>query len=93
MLTRYGQRLINCTICWRRSSRKRLMSSAMTTPAAGQPAGGHPRFSLQTSARNSGSAPYRPRRRVRQHVEVLLADGQTRLNVAITAQTLKAGAR
>jgi molybdopterin-binding protein len=44
---------------------------------------------LQTSARNQwfGTITGRDRQQVQQHVEVLLADGQTRLNVAITAQS------
>ena len=47
------------------------------------------RFSLQTSARNQwfGTITGRDRQQVQQHVEVLLADGKTRLNVAITAQS------
>ncbi len=47
------------------------------------------RFSLQTSARNQwfGTITGRDRQQVQQHVEVLLADGKTRLNIAITAQS------
>ncbi len=47
------------------------------------------RFSLQTSARNQwfGTVTARDHQQVQQHVEVLLADGQTRLNAAVTAQS------
>lgn len=47
------------------------------------------RFSLQTSARNQwfGTITARDHDRVQQHVDVLLADGETRLKVAITAQS------
>ncbi len=47
------------------------------------------RFSLQTSARNQlfGSVVRRDSEQVQQHVEVLLADGHTRLKAAITRQS------
>ena len=47
------------------------------------------RFSLQTSARNQwfGTITARDHDDVQQHVDVLLADGKTRLKVAITAQS------
>ncbi len=47
------------------------------------------RFSLQTSARNQwfGTITARDRDLVQQHVDVLLADGKTRLKVALTAQS------
>lgn len=47
------------------------------------------RFSLQTSARNQlfGSVVHRDSEQVQQHVEVLLADGHTRLKAAITRQS------
>lgn len=47
------------------------------------------RFSLQTSARNQwfGTIVARDYQQVQQHVEVLLTDGQTRLNAAVTAQS------
>lgn len=47
------------------------------------------RFSLQTSARNQwfGTITARDRDQIQQHVEVLLADGATRLKVAVTAQS------
>lgn len=66
------------------------MYSAMTMPcrwiACWRPSRA---FSLQTSARNQwfGTITGRDRQQVQQHVEVLLADGKTRLNVAITAQS------
>ncbi len=47
------------------------------------------RFSLQTSARNQllGTIIHRDHHQVQQHVDVLLADGLTTLNVALTAQS------
>ncbi|AUX92829.1 molybdenum-dependent transcriptional regulator [Mixta gaviniae] len=47
------------------------------------------RFSLQTSARNQlfGTLLHRDAERVQQHVEVLLADGETRLKAALTRQS------
>ena len=47
------------------------------------------RFSLQTSARNQwfGTVTQRDHQQVQQHVDILLADGTTRLKVAITAQS------
>ncbi|TGD50425.1 DNA-binding protein, partial [Salmonella enterica subsp. enterica serovar Poona] len=47
------------------------------------------RGSLQTSARNQGfgTITARERDQVQQHVDVLLADGKTRLKVALTAQS------
>ncbi|KOC92903.1 molybdenum-dependent transcriptional regulator [Winslowiella iniecta] len=47
------------------------------------------RFSLQTSARNQlfGTITQRDRLQVQQHVEVLLADGVSRIKVALTEQS------
>lgn len=47
------------------------------------------RFSLQTSARNQwfGTVTARDNSQVQQHVDIILADGTTRLKVAITAQS------
>lgn len=47
------------------------------------------RFSLQTSARNQwfGTVTHRDHQSVQEHITVLLADGVTRLNAAITAQS------
>ncbi|MDF3655881.1 TOBE domain-containing protein, partial [Enterobacter hormaechei] len=47
------------------------------------------RFSLQTSARNQwfGTVTARDNGQVQQHIEILLADGTTRLKAAITAQS------
>ncbi|XTZ37182.1 molybdenum-dependent transcriptional regulator [Salmonella enterica] len=48
------------------------------------------RFSLQTSARNQwfGTVTARDHQQVQQHIEILLAEGETRLNAAITAQSV-----
>ena len=47
------------------------------------------RFSLQTSARNQwfGTVTGRDHSQVQEHIEILLADGTTRLKAAITAQS------
>ncbi|WP_413734649.1 molybdenum-dependent transcriptional regulator [Sodalis sp. RH21] len=47
------------------------------------------RFSLQTSARNQffGTVLTRSHQQVQQHVDILLADGRTRLAVALTQQS------
>lgn len=47
------------------------------------------RFSLQTSARNQlfGTVVHRDCERVQQHIDILLADGTTRLKAAITRQS------
>ncbi|TKI07392.1 molybdenum-dependent transcriptional regulator [Martelella alba] len=47
------------------------------------------RFSLQTSARNQffGTVLARTHQQVQQHVDILLADGETRLVVALTQQS------
>ncbi|WON76031.1 molybdenum-dependent transcriptional regulator [Serratia sp. UGAL515B_01] len=47
------------------------------------------RFSLQTSARNQffGTVIERDHQRVQQHISLLLADGQTRINAAVTQQS------
>lgn len=47
------------------------------------------RFSLQTSARNQlfGTVIHRDSEQVQQHIDILLADGSTRLKAAITRQS------
>jgi len=47
------------------------------------------RFSLQTSARNQlfGTVLHRDSEQVQQHIDILLADGSTRLRAAITRQS------
>lgn len=45
------------------------------------------RFSLQTSARNQWFGTITARDQVQQHIDVLLADGKTRLKAALTAQS------
>ena len=47
------------------------------------------RFSLQTSARNQffATVTERERQQVQQHIQLLLADGQTRLTAAVTEQS------
>lgn len=90
VLTRYGQRLIQLYDLLAQIQQKAfdVLSDDDALPLDSLLAA-ISRFSLQTSARNQwfGTITGRDRQQVQQHVEVLLADGQTRLNVAITAQS------
>ena len=90
VLTRYGQRLIQLYDLLAQIQQKAFdvlsdddalpLDSLLATIS---------RFSLQTSARNQwfGTITGRDHQQVQQHVDVLLADGQTRFKVAITAQS------
>lgn len=90
VLTRYGQRLIQLYDLLAQIQQKAfdVLSDDDALPLDSLLAA-ISRFSLQTSARNQwfGTITGRDRQQVQQHVEVLLADGKTRLNVAITAQS------
>ena len=90
VLTRYGQRLIQLYDLLAQIQQKAfdVLSDDDALPLDSLLAA-ISRFSLQTSARNQwfGTITGRDRQQVQQHVEVLLADGQTRLTVAITAQS------
>ena len=90
VLTRYGQRLIQLYDLLAQIQQKAfdVLSDDDALPLDSLLAA-ISRFSLQTSARNQwfGTITGRDHQQVQQHVEVLLADGQTRLKVAITAQS------
>jgi len=90
MLTRYGQRLIQLYDLLAQIQQKAfdVLSDDDALPLDSLLAA-ISRFSLQTSARNQwfGTVTARDRDQVQQHVDILLADGTTRLKVAITAQS------
>jgi len=90
VVTRYGQRLIQLYDLLGQIQQKAfdVLSDDDALPLDSLLAA-ISRFSLQTSARNQwfGTITARDRQQVQQHVEVLLADGETRLKVAITAQS------
>ncbi|WP_242389714.1 molybdenum-dependent transcriptional regulator [Kosakonia cowanii] len=90
VVTRYGQRLIQLYDLLGQIQQKAfdVLSDDNALPLDSLLAA-ISRFSLQTSARNQwfGTITARDHQQVQQHVEVLLADGQTRLNAAVTAQS------
>ncbi|MCU6317763.1 molybdenum-dependent transcriptional regulator [Klebsiella aerogenes] len=90
VLTRYGQRLIQLYDLLAQIQQKAfdVLSDDDALPLDSLLAA-ISRFSLQTSARNQwfGTITDRDHQQVQQHVDVLLADGQTRFKVAITAQS------
>ncbi|MBS1204201.1 MAG: molybdenum-dependent transcriptional regulator [Proteobacteria bacterium] len=90
VVTRYGQRLIQLYDLLAQIQQKAfdVLSDDDALPLDSLLAA-ISRFSLQTSARNQwfGTVTARDRQQVQQHIEVLLADGETRLKVAITAQS------
>lgn len=90
VLTRYGQRLIQLYDLLAQIQQKAfdVLSDDDALPLNSLLAA-ISRFSLQTSARNQwfGTITARDHDDVQQHVDVLLADGKTRLKVAITAQS------
>ena len=90
VLTRYGQRLIKLYDLLAQIQQKAfdVLSDDDALPFDSLLAA-ISRFSLQTSARNQwfGTVTARDRAQVQQHVDILLADGTTRLKVAITAQS------
>ncbi len=92
ILTRYGQRLIQLYDLLAQIQQKAfdVLSDDDALPLDSL-LGAISRFSLQTSARNQwfGTVTARDNDQVQQHVDILLADGTTRLKVAITAQSGK----
>ncbi|MDA8478212.1 molybdenum-dependent transcriptional regulator [Citrobacter sp. Awk 4] len=90
VLTRYGQRLIQLYDLLAQIQQKAfdVLSDDDALPLNSLLAA-ISRFSLQTSARNQwfGTITSRDHDQVQQHVDVLLADGETRLKVALTAQS------
>ncbi|HBI6862783.1 TPA: molybdenum-dependent transcriptional regulator [Enterobacter cloacae] len=89
-LTRYGQRLIQLYDLLAQIQQKAfdVLSDDDSLPLDSLLAA-ISRFSLQTSARNQwfGTVTRRDRSRVQEHIEILLADGTTRLKAAVTAQS------
>lgn len=90
VVTRYGQRLIQLYDLLAQIQQKAfdVLSDDDALPLDSLLAA-ISRFSLQTSARNQwfGTITARDSDRVQQHVDVLLADGETRLKAAITARS------
>jgi molybdate transport system regulatory protein len=90
VLTRYGQRLIQLYDLLAQIQQKAfdVLSDDDALPLNSLLAA-ISRFSLQTSARNQwfGTITRRDHQQVQEHVDVLLADGETRLKVAITSQS------
>lgn len=89
-LTRYGQRLIQLYDLLGTIQQKAfdVLSDDDNLPLDSLLAA-ISRFSLQTSARNQwfGTVTARDNSQVQQHIDILLADGTTRLKAAITAQS------
>jgi len=89
-LTRYGQRLIQLYELLAQIQQKAfdVLSDDDALPLNSLLAA-ISRFSLQTSARNQwfGTVTGREHSQIQQHVDVLLADGTTRLKVALTARS------
>ncbi|HCR2013518.1 TPA: molybdenum-dependent transcriptional regulator [Enterobacter asburiae] len=90
IVTRYGQRLIQLYDLLAQIQQKAFdaLSDDDNVPLDSLLAA-ISRFSLQTSARNQwfGTVTARDNLQVQQHIEILLADGTTRLKAAITAQS------
>lgn len=87
-VTPYGERLIQLFALMEQIQQKAFDVLQDDVPL-GSLLGAIARFSLQTSARNQlfGTITDRDDRAVVQHVEVLLADGSTKISVALTAQS------
>lgn len=90
VLTRYGQRLLQLYDLLAQIQQKAfdVLSDDDALPLDSLLAA-ISRFSLQTSARNQwfGTITRRDHQQVQEHVDVLLADGTTRLKVAITVRS------
>lgn len=89
VLTRYGERLIQLYDLLAQIQQKAfdvLQDDALPLDSL---LAAISRFSLQTSARNQlfGTVLKRDDEQVQQHVDILLADGETRLKAAITRQS------
>lgn len=87
-VTPYGERLIQLFALMEQIQQKAFDVLQDDVPL-GSLLGAIARFSLQTSARNQlfGTITDRDDRAVVQHVEVLLADGSTKISVALTEQS------
>jgi len=87
-ITAYGERLIQLYALLEQIQQKAFNVLQDDVPL-GSLLGAIARFSLQTSARNQlfGTIVQRDAQTVQQHVEVLLADGATRIKAALTEQS------
>lgn len=87
-VTAYGERLIQLYALLEQIQQKAFDVLQDDVPL-GSLLGAIARFSLQTSARNQlfGTVVQRDAQTVQQHVEVLLADGETRVKAALTEQS------
>ncbi|OON38888.1 molybdenum-dependent transcriptional regulator [Izhakiella australiensis] len=85
-LTAYGERLIQLFDLLEQIQQKAFDVLQDDRVPLDSLLGAIARISLQTSARNqlSGTVTGRDEQHVRQHIQVLLADGVTRLNIAVT---------
>lgn len=88
-LTRYGERLIQLFQLMEQIQQKAFDVLQNDSLPLDSLLAAIARFSLQTSARNQlfGTVQARDRQQVQQHVEVLLNDGVTRLQVALTERS------
>ncbi|AIR86979.1 MULTISPECIES: molybdenum-dependent transcriptional regulator [Erwiniaceae] len=88
-LTRYGERLIQLFQLMEQIQQKAFDALQNDSLPLDSLLAAIARFSLQTSARNQlfGTVMARDHQQVQQHFDVLLADGVTRLQVAITERS------
>ncbi|MGK3140690.1 molybdenum-dependent transcriptional regulator [Pantoea sp. C2G6] len=88
-LTRYGERLIQLFQLMEQIQQKAFNALQQDTLPLDSMLAAIARFSLQTSARNQlfGSVVSNDARQVVQHLTILLADGVTRLQVALTERS------
>ncbi|WP_034913488.1 molybdenum-dependent transcriptional regulator [Erwinia sp. 9145] len=88
LLTPYGERLLQLYALMEQIQ-QRAFDVLQDDVPPGSLLGAIARFSLQTSARNQlfGSVVERDARAVQQHVEILLADGATRITAALTERS------
>ena len=88
-LTRYGERLIQLFQLMEQIQQKAFDALQNDSLPLDSLLAAIARFSLQTSARNQlfGTVMARDHLQVQQHIDVLLADGVTRLQVAITERS------
>ncbi len=88
-LTRYGERLIQLFQLMEQIQQKAFDALQNDSLPLDSLLAAIARFSLQTSARNQlfGTVMARDHQLVQQHIDVLLADGVTRLQVAITERS------
>lgn len=87
-ITAYGERLIQLYALLEQIQQKAFDVLQDDVPL-GSLLGAIARFSLQTSARNQlfGTVVQRDAQAVQQHVEIMLADGETRIKAALTEQS------